>query len=191
MLCACLNRSVLFIILLKQILLKQIGDAAAIQSPLSFGGFGAMLRHLPRLAAGVDDALTEDRLRKGDLALLQPYQPSLSAAWLFQRWLVFVLSSLLKKIGSVPSTLNLQGLTWYLVLVSLCLPDGWLLQLKRPPCRWTILRPLQRVLLMVAAAICGLSPGWIVKTAKRLVSWDAATAATAHILTVPTRAKKV
>lgn len=63
----------------------QIGDAAAIQSPLSFGGFGAMLRHLPRLAAGVDDALGCDRLRKADLALLQPYQPSLSAAWLFQR----------------------------------------------------------------------------------------------------------
>jgi hypothetical protein len=65
--------------------LLQIGDAAAIQSPLSFGGFGAMLRHLPRLVAGVDDALRCGRLDKGDLALLQPYQPSLSAAWLFQR----------------------------------------------------------------------------------------------------------
>jgi lycopene cyclase CruP len=44
-----------------------------------------MLRHLPRLVAGVNDALGCDRLRRGDLALLQPYQPSLSAAWLFQR----------------------------------------------------------------------------------------------------------
>ena len=44
-----------------------------------------MLRHLPRLVAGVDDALRCERLRRGDLALLQPYQPSLSAAWLFQR----------------------------------------------------------------------------------------------------------
>lgn len=68
----------------------QIGDAAAIQSPLSFGGFGAMLRHLPRLVAGVDDALQCERLRRADLALLQPYQPSLSAAWLFQRCAAFV-----------------------------------------------------------------------------------------------------
>lgn len=66
----------------------EIGDAAANQSPLSFGGFGAMLRHLPRLVAGVDDALGCDRLCKGDLVLLQPYQPSLSAAWLFQRCVV-------------------------------------------------------------------------------------------------------
>lgn len=65
--------------------LLQIGDASAAQSPLSFGGFGAMLRHLPRLAVGVDDALREDRLEKADLGMLQPYQPSLSAAWLFQR----------------------------------------------------------------------------------------------------------
>jgi len=65
--------------------LLQIGDASAAQSPLSFGGFGAMLRHLPRLVVGVDDALREDRLEKADLGMLQPYQPSLSAAWLFQR----------------------------------------------------------------------------------------------------------
>lgn len=63
----------------------QIGDAAAGQSPLSFGGFGAMIRHLPRLSRGVDHALKENRLSRGDIGWLQPYQPSLSAAWLFQR----------------------------------------------------------------------------------------------------------
>jgi lycopene cyclase CruP len=63
----------------------QVGDAAATQSPLSFGGFGAMVRHLPRLTRGIDQALTENKLRKGDLGWLQPYQPSLSVAWLFQR----------------------------------------------------------------------------------------------------------
>jgi len=63
----------------------QVGDAAAIQSPLSFGGFGAMIRHLPRLTRGVDQALTENNLTKGYLSWLQPYQPSLSLAWLFQR----------------------------------------------------------------------------------------------------------
>ncbi len=63
----------------------QIGDASAAQSPLSFGGFGCMMRHLPRLARGLHQALDEDRLARGDLAWLQPYQPSLAASWLFQR----------------------------------------------------------------------------------------------------------
>lgn len=43
------------------------------------------MRHLPRLVAGVSEALHEDRLCQADLALLAPYQPSLSAAWLLQR----------------------------------------------------------------------------------------------------------
>ena len=35
----------------------QIGDASGIQSPLSFGGFGALSRHLPRLKAAIVEAL--------------------------------------------------------------------------------------------------------------------------------------
>jgi hypothetical protein len=35
----------------------QIGDASGIQSPLSFGGFGAMTRHLRRLTNAVNDAV--------------------------------------------------------------------------------------------------------------------------------------
>ena len=38
------------------------GDAAGGASPLSFGGFGAMLRHLPRLASGVPEALEASAL---------------------------------------------------------------------------------------------------------------------------------
>ena len=49
----------------------QVGDASASQSPLSFGGFGTMLRHLPRLAAGVDSALGADALSQRALAVLQ------------------------------------------------------------------------------------------------------------------------
>jgi hypothetical protein len=63
----------------------QLGDASASQSPLSFGGFGSMLRHLGRLSGAVGHALREDRLSRQDLAWVHPYQPSLSAAWLFQR----------------------------------------------------------------------------------------------------------
>lgn len=65
--------------------IMQIGDASATQSPLSFGGFGAMVRHLSRLTEGVDDALRCNALSRDELRCLHPYQPSLSASWLFQR----------------------------------------------------------------------------------------------------------
>ncbi|MGA1264918.1 MAG: FAD-dependent oxidoreductase [Prochlorothrix sp.] len=65
--------------------LLAIGDSSGNQSPLSFGGFGALLRHLERLDQGIDDALSQDCLSRSELALLQPYQPSLSVTWLFQR----------------------------------------------------------------------------------------------------------
>ncbi|MEG4148270.1 FAD-binding oxidoreductase [Microcoleus sp. Pol12B5] len=62
-----------------------VGDSSGSQSPLSFGGFGAMVRHLKRLTLGIEEALTSDSLSKNYLALLQPYQPNLSVTWLFQR----------------------------------------------------------------------------------------------------------
>jgi lycopene cyclase CruP len=62
-----------------------IGDSSGSQSPLSFGGFGAMIRHLKRLATGIDSALQQDLLQRQDLAQLQPYQPNLAVTWLFQR----------------------------------------------------------------------------------------------------------
>ncbi|MEG4008165.1 FAD-dependent oxidoreductase [Microcoleus sp. Pol11C1] len=62
-----------------------VGDSSGSQSPLSFGGFGAMVRHLKRLTLGIDEALTSDSFDKNSLALLQPYQPNLSVTWLFQR----------------------------------------------------------------------------------------------------------
>ncbi len=62
-----------------------VGDSSGNQSPLSFGGFGAMVRHLKRLTVGIDEALRTDQLSASALALLQPYQPNLSVTWLFQR----------------------------------------------------------------------------------------------------------
>jgi lycopene cyclase CruP len=62
-----------------------VGDSSASQSPLSFGGFGAMIRHLYRLTEGIQDALQTDALEQRSLALLQPYQPNLSVTWLFQK----------------------------------------------------------------------------------------------------------
>jgi lycopene cyclase CruP len=63
----------------------QVGDSAGSQSPLSFGGFGAMVRHLSRLTTGIDRALATNSLDKSDLQLLQPYQPNISVTWLFQK----------------------------------------------------------------------------------------------------------
>lgn len=62
-----------------------IGDSSGSQSPLSFGGFGAMIRHLQRLTNGIEAALEANLLARQQLALLQPYQPSLAVTWLFQR----------------------------------------------------------------------------------------------------------
>jgi len=62
-----------------------VGDSAGGQSPVSFGGFGAMVRHLQRLTNGIDAALNADTLNQKDLALLQPYQPNISVTWLFQQ----------------------------------------------------------------------------------------------------------
>ena len=62
----------------------QIGDAGGLQSPLSFGGFGAITRHINRLTAAVESALAADALTKEQLGLINPYQANLRAAWLFQ-----------------------------------------------------------------------------------------------------------
>jgi lycopene cyclase CruP len=62
-----------------------IGDSSGSQSPLSFGGFGAMVRHLNRLTQGIHEALQSEALDRRSLALLQPYQPNLSVTWLFQK----------------------------------------------------------------------------------------------------------
>ncbi|MBW4516282.1 MAG: FAD-binding oxidoreductase [Timaviella obliquedivisa GSE-PSE-MK23-08B] len=62
-----------------------IGDSSGSQSPLSFGGFGSMIRHLRRLTEGIDAALEANLLHRRALARLQPYQPNLAVTWLFQR----------------------------------------------------------------------------------------------------------
>ncbi|MFW6295980.1 MAG: FAD-dependent oxidoreductase [Halothece sp.] len=62
-----------------------VGDSSGAQSPVSFGGFGAIVRHLKRLTQGINEALKTDSLNRKSLALLQPYQPNIAVTWLFQR----------------------------------------------------------------------------------------------------------
>ena len=59
--------------------ITQIGDASGMQSPLSFGGLAALLRHLPRLTDAMEDALLSDLLDRGCLAAMNQYQPALSS----------------------------------------------------------------------------------------------------------------
>ncbi len=63
----------------------QVGDSSGSQSPLSFGGFGSLVRHLVRLTNGIDAAMSSNSLDRNALRLLQPYQPNLSVTWLFQK----------------------------------------------------------------------------------------------------------
>jgi lycopene cyclase CruP len=62
-----------------------IGDSSGSQSPVSFGGFGSMIRHLSRLTDGIEMAIQADSLSNQDLQLLQPYQPNIAVTWMFQR----------------------------------------------------------------------------------------------------------
>lgn len=70
-----------------------VGDAGGLQSPISFGGFGCCVRHLPRICNAVDEALREDQrqgsnsrlLKKDCLQLVQWYLPSLSVTGLFHK----------------------------------------------------------------------------------------------------------
>ncbi|KAK6918830.1 hypothetical protein RJ641_017252 [Dillenia turbinata] len=63
----------------------QFGDASGIQSPVSFGGFASLTRHLGRLSDGIYEAVSGNFLDSYNLSLLNPYMPNLRAAWLFQR----------------------------------------------------------------------------------------------------------
>jgi hypothetical protein len=73
-----------------------VGDASGIQSPLSFGGFGALTRHLGRVGGAISEALDAGCLHKDDLGNINPYQPNLSAAWMFQK-------AMSMKMGSRPN----------------------------------------------------------------------------------------
>jgi len=62
-----------------------IGDASGMQSPLSFGGFAALLRHLGRLTDSIEDAIQLQCTDKGALKYINAYNPSLSGAWMLQK----------------------------------------------------------------------------------------------------------
>jgi lycopene cyclase CruP len=61
-------------------------DASGMHSPISFGGFITMNRHLTRIADGIKEACDTGCLSKNDLTLLNPMQPpNLASEWMYQK----------------------------------------------------------------------------------------------------------
>lgn len=62
-----------------------IGDAASLQSPLVFTGFGSLVRNLSRLTHLLDVALKHDLLNKRSLNAIRAYQSNVSVTWMFSK----------------------------------------------------------------------------------------------------------
>jgi lycopene cyclase CruA len=65
--------------------LISIGDAASLQSPLVFTGFGSLVRNLFRLTDLLDTALKHNLLRANHLNQIRAYQSNVSVTWLFSK----------------------------------------------------------------------------------------------------------
>ncbi|MDX2098677.1 MAG: flavin-dependent dehydrogenase [Leptolyngbyaceae cyanobacterium bins.59] len=65
--------------------LVAIGDAASLQSPLVFTGFGSLVRNLERLTTLLDIALKHDLLNAHHLNQIRAYQSNVSVTWLFSK----------------------------------------------------------------------------------------------------------
>ena len=62
-----------------------IGDAASLQSPLVFTGFGSLVRNLPRLTILLDTALKHDLLSRQYLNQIRAHQSNVAVTWLFSK----------------------------------------------------------------------------------------------------------
>lgn len=62
-----------------------IGDAASLQSPLIFTGFGSLVRNLPRLSNLLHWALQYDYLDQTSLNQIRAYQSNVAVTWLFSK----------------------------------------------------------------------------------------------------------
>jgi len=83
-----------------------IGDAASLQSPLVFTGFGSLVRNLPRLTDLLATALHHDLLRAEDLNRIRAYQSNVAVTWLFSKGMMVPTGRTLppERINSILST---------------------------------------------------------------------------------------
>ncbi len=62
-----------------------IGDAASLQSPLVFTGFGSLVRNLERLTTLLDTALKHDLLSFRHLNQIRAFQNNIAVTWMFSK----------------------------------------------------------------------------------------------------------
>jgi len=62
-----------------------IGDAASLQSPLVFTGFGSLVRNLERLTTLLDTALKHDLLNAQHLNRIRAFQSNVAVTWMFSK----------------------------------------------------------------------------------------------------------
>lgn len=65
--------------------LLALGDAASLQSPLVFTGFGSLVRNFGRVTTLLDTALRHDLLSHEDLNCIRAYQSNVAVTWLFSK----------------------------------------------------------------------------------------------------------
>ncbi|MBM3163340.1 MAG: hypothetical protein FJZ79_08535 [Chlorobi bacterium] len=66
-----------------------LGDSASLASPLTFCGFGSMVRNMQRLTEGLDRALREDSLGKENLAGVSAYEPNVASMANLMKYMCF------------------------------------------------------------------------------------------------------
>lgn len=86
--------------------LLSIGDAASLQSPLIFTGFGSLVRNLGRLTHLLNFALRHDLLTAADLNQIQAYQSNVAVTWLFSKGMMVPTGKMLppQRINSMLNT---------------------------------------------------------------------------------------
>ncbi|HEY9628737.1 MAG TPA: flavin-dependent dehydrogenase [Coleofasciculaceae cyanobacterium] len=86
--------------------LMAIGDAASLQSPLVFTGFGSLVRNLPRLTDLLDTALRHDLLKVEHLNQIRAFQSNIAVTWLFSKGMMVPTGKFLapQKVNSMLNT---------------------------------------------------------------------------------------
>jgi lycopene cyclase CruA len=93
--------------------LVAMGDAASLQSPLIFTGFGSLVRNLPRLTDLLDTALTHDLLSARHLNQVRAYQSNVSVTWMFSKGMMVPTGRML-----IPERVNTMLNTFFGILES-------------------------------------------------------------------------
>jgi lycopene cyclase CruA len=142
--------------------LVAIGDAAALQSPLVFTGFGSLVRNLGRLTHLLDTALQHDLLSARHLNQIQSYQSNVAVTWMFSKGMMVPTGKSL-----APPLINSMLNTFFDVLADIppAVADGFI----KDRVTWLNFNKMA----LVAARKNPALLGWIVQTAgvKDLVRW--------------------